>query len=67
MPKDTKQEKKGLRLRVVLDTNVYASAFNFPHGKVVPIWVFLPKPPFGYIPEVTQLSPVGLGLGPIRE
>jgi putative PIN family toxin of toxin-antitoxin system len=38
MPKDTKQEKRGLRLRVVLDTNVYASAFNFPHGKVAYIW-----------------------------
>ena len=38
MPKDTKQEKRGLGLRVVLDTNVYASAFNFPHGKVAPIW-----------------------------
>ena len=38
MPKDTKQEKRGLRLRVVLDTNVYASAFNFPHGKVTSIW-----------------------------
>jgi putative PIN family toxin of toxin-antitoxin system len=38
MPKDTKQEKRGLRLRVVLDTNIYASAFNFPHGKVAPIW-----------------------------
>jgi putative PIN family toxin of toxin-antitoxin system len=38
MPKDTKQEKRGLRLRVVLDTNVYASAFHFPHGKVAPIW-----------------------------
>ena len=31
------------------------------------VWVFLPKPPFGYIPGVTQLSPVGLGRGPIRE
>ena len=30
-------------------------------------WVFLPKPPFGYIPGVTQLSPVGLGPGPILE
>ena len=38
MPKDTKQEKRDLRLRVVLDTNVYASAFNFPHGKVASIW-----------------------------
>ena len=41
MPKDTKQEKqekRSLRLRVVLDTNVYASAFNFPHGKVASIW-----------------------------
>jgi uncharacterized protein len=38
MPKDTKREKRGLRLRVVLDTNVYASVFNFPHGKVAPIW-----------------------------
>jgi putative PIN family toxin of toxin-antitoxin system len=38
MPKDTKQEKRGIRLRVVLDTNVYASAFNFPHGKVASIW-----------------------------
>ena len=38
MPKDTKQEKRALRLRVVLDTNVYASAFNFPHGKVAFIW-----------------------------
>ena len=38
MPKDTKQEKRGLGLRVVLDANVYASAFNFPHGKVAFIW-----------------------------
>ena len=41
MPKDTKQEKqekRSLGLRVVLDTNVYASAFNFPHGKVASIW-----------------------------
>ena len=38
MPKDSKQEKRGLGLRVVLDTNVYASAFNFPHGKVAFIW-----------------------------
>jgi uncharacterized protein len=38
MPKDTKQEKRGLGIRVVLDTNVYASAFNFPQGKLVPIW-----------------------------
>src|ERR687891_1104168 len=38
MPKDSKQEKRGLGLRVVLDTNVYASAFKFPHGKVASIW-----------------------------
>lgn len=37
MGRESKKKKKS-GLRVVLDTNVYVSAFNFPKGLLFPIW-----------------------------
>ena len=33
-----KHAREGAKLRVVLDTNVYVSAFTFPRGLLFPIW-----------------------------
>jgi putative PIN family toxin of toxin-antitoxin system len=33
-----KHARGGGKLSVVLDTNVYVSAFAFPHGSLFPVW-----------------------------